>query len=336
MRESEHRPRPWRKLGGAVLAVSLLAGGTACSSGPEQTRTAGRVATSVNTARALPTSTATHPATQQAEVTRQLRALEASYQGRIGAFAYDTGTGRSVGHRSHERFPSNSTFKAILCGAVLHKARTVDPGLMERRLFWTAEEASSSGHAPVTGQEKNIENGLSAAELCHATITESDNGAANVLLKQIGGPQGMTNYYRSLGDPVGRLDRYEPELNEWHPDEKRDTIMPAFIGRSLNKLTVGNALAAQDRWQLNDWLKAAVTGNARIRAGLPHWTVGDKTGSGGGKYANASDIAIAWPASGAPVILAIYTNRDGTNTEIDNSVIARTASILIRGLGKTP
>ncbi|MFD0852762.1 serine hydrolase, partial [Actinomadura adrarensis] len=202
------------------------------------------------------------PGARQAEVTRQLREMEGSYQGRIGAFAYDTGTGRFVGHRTHERFPSNSTFKAILCGAVLHKARTTDPGLLERRHFWTAEEANNAGHNPVTGREENIENGLTTAELCHATITESDNPAANILLRQIGGPEGMTRYYRSLGDPTGRLDRYEPDLNEWEPGEKRDTIMPAFMAHDLRKLTAGDALVPQDRRRLNDWLKAAVTGDA--------------------------------------------------------------------------
>jgi beta-lactamase class A len=332
MRESQQSRRPWGKWRATALAVSLMVAGTACSAGPAEVRTATRIAASTGTSGTLPAA----PGARQAEVTRQLRGLEASYRGRIGAFAYDTGTGRFVGHRTHERFPSNSTFKAILCGAILNKARTVDPGLMERRLFWTVEEANNAGHNPVTGREENIKNGLTVAELCHATITESDNPAANILLKQIGGPEGMTSYYRSLGDPTGRLDRYEPALNEWAPGETRDTIMPAFMAHSLRKITVGDALVPQDRRQLNDWLKAAVTGNARIRAGLPNWTVGDKTGTGGGKYANASDIAIAWPKSGAPVIVTIYTSRDGTNPEIDNGVIAQTASILIRGLGKTP
>ncbi|GLW62028.1 beta-lactamase [Actinomadura rubrobrunea] len=327
-RDDERRRRPWRRLGAAALAASLVFGGTACGAtdGEAQTRAAVRGAASAQTP----------AATGQAEVTRRLRELEASYHGRIGAFAIDTGTGRTVGHRTHERFPSNSTFKAVLCGAILHKARTADPGLMERRHYWTAEEAKKAGHAPVTSLPENIENGLTTAELCHATITVSDNGAANVLLKQIGGPKGLTRYYRSLGDPVGRLDTYEPELNEWEPGQKSNTIMPAFMARDLAKLTTGDALVPEDRRQLNEWLKATTTGGTRIRAGLPDdWTVGNKTGTGGGTYATASDIAVAWRPSGAPLIFAVYTHRDGRHPEIDDGVIAQTASILARGLGAT-
>ncbi|GAA4140768.1 class A beta-lactamase [Actinomadura keratinilytica] len=325
-RDNERRRWPRRRLGAAALAASLLFGGTACGATPETTAAA-RGAASAQTPGA---------ASGQAEVTKRLRELEASYNGRIGAFAIDTGSGKTVGHRAHERFAGNSTFKAVLCGLVLHKARTTDPGLLERRFHWTAEEAEKAGHAPVTSLPENIENGLTGAQLCHATITTSDNAAANVLLKQVGGPQGLTRYYRRLGDPTGRLDRYEPDLNEWAPGQKRDTVMPAFMARSLAALTVGDALAPEDRRRLVAWLNANTTGSRRIRAGLPaDWTVGDKTGTGGGEYAPAGDIAIARPPSGAPLVIAVYTNRDGRHPEVDDSVIAQTASVLARGLGKT-
>ena len=43
---------------------------------------------------------------------KELRALEASFKGRIGAYALDTATGKTVAYRSGERFPLLSTFKA--------------------------------------------------------------------------------------------------------------------------------------------------------------------------------------------------------------------------------
>ncbi|GGK73417.1 hypothetical protein Ppa06_31950 [Planomonospora parontospora subsp. parontospora] len=74
---------------------------------------------------------------------------------------------------------------------------------------------------------------MTAERLRHAAITVSDNTAGNVLLEQISGPAGLTRYYRSLGDPAGRLDRWEPQLNEWKPGERRDTVKPVFMARSL-------------------------------------------------------------------------------------------------------
>ncbi|WP_245627755.1 class A beta-lactamase [Actinomadura oligospora] len=311
------------KVGISVLAISTVFAGTACGAG--QTATGERVAHTGTAAKAI----------APGDVQQQLRKLETSYDGRIGAYAIDTGTGKTVGYRTHERMPSNSTFKAILCGAVLNKARTTDPGLMNRTFHWTKADVVEA--SPVTEKEENIKNGLTAAQLCEATITTSDNTAANVLLKQVlGGPAAMTRYYRSLGDPTGRLDRYETELNIWSPGEKRDTIMPAFMARDLQRLTVGNSLAPEDRQQLITWMKATVTGDARIRAGVPKgWTVGDKTGTSNDWYAAADDIAIAYPPSGAPVIIAVYTHRNVKGTPIDNRILAQTTTILLRGLGKT-
>lgn len=319
-----HAPKGRTKLGVSVLAISTMFAGAAC----------GAESKTVSGERVAQTGAAAAPLTPGA-VQQELRKLETSYQGRIGAYAIDTGTGKTVGYRTHERMPSNSTFKAILCGAVLHKARTTDPGLMSRTLHWTKADVIDS--SPVTGKEENIRNGLTVAQLCEATITTSDNTAANVLLKQVvGGPAGMTRYYRSLGDPTGRLDGYETELNHWNPGEKHDTVMPAFMARDLEKLTLGKALVPEDRQQLATWMKATITGDERIRAGVPKgWTVGDKTGTADGWYAAADDIAIAWPPSGAPVIIAIYTHRDAKDAKFDNRILAQTTTVLMRGLGKT-
>ncbi|GGK73414.1 hypothetical protein Ppa06_31940 [Planomonospora parontospora subsp. parontospora] len=98
---------------------------------------------------------------------------------------------------------------------------------------------------------------------------------------------------------------------------------------------MSGALRPQDRQRLNGWLRASTTGTERIRRGLPpNWVVGDKTGGAAGAYAPGSDIAVAWPPSGAPLIIAVYTNRNDPAAIMDNSVIARTATLLAQGLGR--
>ncbi|MEZ7127245.1 class A beta-lactamase [Nonomuraea sp. AD125B] len=265
----------------------------------------------------------------QAQVTKELRALEKSYKGRIGAYAIDTATGRTVGYRSGERFPLLSTFKAPACAAALHKARTSEPGLMDKVVKWTKDELKPN--SPTT--EKHVADGLTVAQLCEATITLSDNTAGNMVLKQIGGPAGLTRYFRSLKDPVSRLDRWETELNDWTAKDKRDTTTPAAISRDLSLLTWGDALNAKDRRRLNGWLRANRTGDKRIRAGLPKsWTIGDKTGTNA-EVGGANDIAVVWPdKAAAPIIMAVYTTR--STPAVDDKVLAKTATVLARGLGR--
>ncbi|MEU4833192.1 class A beta-lactamase [Streptosporangium sp. NPDC023615] len=321
-------PRPGRRtaaLHATVLTFSLLTGGVACAG------TASAVPAPVTSPPTTTTKAPPAPAPGEARARRELRALEASFKGRIGAYAVDTATGRTVSYRAGERFPLLSTFKAVAAAAVLHKARTSDPGLMDRVVRWTAADLKE--HSPITAE--HVGDGLTVAELCRAAITHSDNTAGNLLLRQIGGPAGLTRYFRTLKDPISRLDRWETELNDWSPKERRDTTTPASMGRDLRALTIGNALNAKDRERLNAWLIASTTGGPRIRAGLPKtWTVGDKTGTSSA-YGSGNDIAVVWPGgSAAPVVMAIYTNHGAADATADNTVVARTATVLARGLGR--
>ncbi|MGI5204221.1 class A beta-lactamase [Spirillospora sp. CA-108201] len=308
-----------RRLGAAALALTTIAGLAGCGSGadPDVRSAAPRGAAS---------TIAVDPA--QAKVTRQIGRLEATRHARIGAFALDTGTGRTVSHRPDERFAFASTFKAMACGAVLRKARRSDPGLLDRVIHYTKDDLVE--YSPVT--EKHVDTGMTVADLCHAAITQSDNTAGNLVLRRIGGPAGLTAFFRSLGDTVSRGDRWETDLNVWKPGEPRDTTAPRPWAGNLRALTTGGALVPADRRRLVGWMKATVTGDRRIRAGLPeNWTVGDKTGTGG-TYGTANDIAIAWPPSGAPLVIVITTNRLTPEAEADDGAVAQTTRILAGAL----
>ncbi|MFI6504052.1 class A beta-lactamase [Nonomuraea typhae] len=279
------------------------------------------------------TSALLNPATTEPALHRELRALEKAYEGRIGAVAIDLATGRTAGYRTGERFPFNSMFKVYACAAVLSKARRSDPGLMDRIVRWQPGEVMDNG--PET--KEYTDTGMTPAQLCRAGITKSDGLAGNMLLKQIGGPSGLTAYFRSIGDRTSRLDRFEPHLTEWKPGEQRDTTTPDAAARSFSRITTGDALDARDRKRLVAWLRDSLTGAERIKAGLPtNWTVGDKTGTGGASnHGTANDVAIAWPPGATePIIISVLTNRTHNGVPADQKVIAKTATALAKALGK--
>ena len=241
-----------------------------------------------------------------------LAALEARHGGRVGVLVHELATGRRFGRRVHERFRLCSTFKWLLAAQVL---AAVDQGResLDRRLAWTKDDLVA--WSPVT--ERHVADGLSVGELCAATITTSDNTAANVLLDAHGGPAALTAWLRGLGDEVTRLDRREPELNTGAPDDPRDTSTPAAMAETMQRVLLGKVLSPASRAQLVDWLLANTTGDARLRAGLPGWRVGDKTGSDGDHTSN--DVAIAWPpGGGGPVlIVAFVTQSQGSSAQRD-------------------
>lgn len=272
---------------------------------------------------------AVSPATGD-RVTRQLRALEREHGARLGAYAHDTATGRTVVYRADERFPMCSVFKTLGAAAVL---RDLDRKgeFLARRIRYTAQDVKESGYAPITGKPENLARGMTVAELCEYAITYSDNTAANLLLRELGGPTAVTRFCRSIGDQVTRLDRWEPELNSAEPWRETDTTTPRAIGRTYARLVLGDALGHRDRRLLTDWLLANTTSGERFRAGLPaDWRVADKTG--GGSYGVTNNVGVAWPPGRPPVVLAVLSTKPAQDAPADNPLVAKTASVLARAL----
>ena len=254
-------------------------------------------------------------------------ALERTVGGRLGVFAENTGNGAQLCYRADERFPFCSTFKVILAGAVL--ARSVQaPDLLQRRIRYTREKLAH--YSPISA--KHLGAGMTVAELCAAALQYSDNTAANLLIKLVGGPSAVTAYARSIGNTAFRLDRWETELNSALPGDLRDTATPAAMAHSLQTLVLGPALPPPQRKQLNDWLLGNTTGTKRIRAAAPAgWQVGDKTGSG--DYGTANDIALLWPPRRPPIVVAIYYTQDDAAATWNDDVIAAAARIVVGAFG---
>lgn len=257
---------------------------------------------------------------------QSLPELEKSSRGRLGVHAVDTASNRVVAYRSEERFPMCSTFKVILAGAMLDES-TRSTGILNERLTYREDELIQ--HSPIT--EKHVGTGMTVSELCAATIQYSDNTAANVLLKRLGGPEALTRFTKKIGDPSFRLDRWEPALNTAIPDDPRDTTTPAAMTATLQALTLGNALNANCRTMLLTWMDGNTTGDKRIRARVPEgWRVGDKTGSG--SYGTTNDVAVIRPPGKAAIVITIFLTGPEKDSPWRDNVIAKATTITLRKL----
>lgn len=298
-----------RLLGGALVSVPLAACGTESDSpSPSPAGTAAETPSAAARGAGL-----------------AFAALEKEYAARLGVYAVDTGTGRTVAHRDGERFAYASTFKALAAGAVL---REHGLGGLERVVTYRREDLVD--HSPVT--EKHVATGMSLGDLCDAAVRFSDNTAGNLLFDAVGGPRKLQAVLAELGDGVTRMERRETELNEWTPGATRDTSTPRALAGDLRAFVLGDALGRPERARLTQWLTTNTTGGELIRAGVPEgWTVGDKTGAGS-TYGTRNDIAVVWPPDAAPLVLAVLSNRADADADYDNTLIAKAASAAVAAL----
>lgn len=261
-----------------------------------------------------------HPATLS-----KIKEVEQQLQAHVGYAELSLSDGKVLeSYRSQERFPMMSTFKALLCGAVLSR---VDAGKeqLDRRIQYRQQDLVA--YSPVT--EKHLANGMTVGELCDAAITMSDNTAANLLLSAIDGPAKLTAFLRNTGDSATRLDRWEPELNEALPGDERDTTTPESMALTLRQLLTGKVLTPASRQQLMDWMEADNVAGPLLRSVTPAgWFIADKTGAG---ERGSRGIVAAMGPEGKPTrIVVIYITGTSATMDERNKKIAEIGASLIK------
>lgn len=248
--------------------------------------------------------------------------MEGRFHARLGVYAVDTGSGRVVSYRPDTRFAYCSTFKVLATGVLLRRGAALGKVIRYSK-------SDLVDYSPITSQ--HVKTGMTLEAVMEAAIEYSDNTAANLLLDQMGGAHGLQDALRGMGDGTTDSDRNEPTVNTATPGDTRDTSTARALGEDLRQFVLGHLLSSGSRRLLTGWLMRNTTGGPYIRAGVPTgWKVGDKTGNG--DWGTRNDIAVAWPPHGAPVVIAVLSNRGSKDASSDDALIADATRIAVAGL----
>jgi beta-lactamase class A len=259
-----------------------------------------------------------------------LRQIRERIGGRLGVHALDSQSGKRIALDDDSRYAMASTFKLLLATALLWQ--------VDKRAF-SLERTLPIARADVLPNSPDVEAKLAAnadvmsiRELCAAVVTQSDNAAANVLLKGIGGPAALTSFVRSIGDEVTRMDRFETDLNGNTPGDPRDTTTPRTMVETLLTIFTQDVISVSSRALLIEWMGVSRTGLDRLRAGLPKsWQAGDKTGTG--EQGAVNDLLVAYPPERRPVIVAVYMSESKLAVEELAAAHAEIGALVARELG---
>jgi beta-lactamase class A len=247
--------------------------------------------------------------------------------GRLGVHVLDSQSGRRFGIDDGSRYAMASTFKVALAAALLwqvdRKAFTLDHRIR-------IEKSQLLPNSPaVEVKLMATADAMTVRELLAAVVVQSDNAAANILLRAMGGPSSLTEFFRTLGDNTTRLDRFEPDLNSNVADDPRDTTTPRAMVDSLLAIFTHDELSIASRALLIDWMTASKTGLDRVRAGLPKsWNTGDKTGTGANGAVN--DLVITYPPGRRPIFIAVYMSGSQLTTPELSAAHAEIGRIVAR------
>ena len=231
---------------------------------------------------------------------KSIKKIETDFDAKIGVAVYDLNTDDLWSYNADETYPLMSTFKTLACANVL---KQVDEGKLS---LDTEVKIDSSDiiteWSPVLKDKAN--QSLTIKQLCDAMMMQSDNSAANVILKTLGGPESITQFAKSLGQSKTNLTRNEPNLNNVTSLDKIDSTTPNEMVKMLDSLLYTNILSEDSKLQLLEWMKQNQVADILLRSITPEdVNIADRSGANEGGRAIT---AVVWNDKMKPIIIAIY------------------------------
>lgn len=318
----------------------------------------------------MPTSLSTTPAIDLDGLKRDVTAIANDARpGVLGMGLMNLESGENYLFNDDRAFPMQSLFKLPLGAAVLSEVDDGRLSLTER--FWLEVNQLSPQHSPIASAWPGRDS-YTAAELLEAAVVDSDNTAADVLLKRIAGPGGLTAWLASRNLTGIRVDRYErelqPEVNgmasfrpAWRdgaaydaarskvPDARRLAAMRAHMADGRDSSTPRGMLEFLQRLHRKELISPAssdrllallartVSAPGRLRAGLPRDAVlAHRTGSSGynlGLRPACNDVGIFTLADKRAYAIVAFLSGTTVEDSVTDALIARVAGAAMRAIG---
>jgi beta-lactamase class A len=276
----------------------------------------------------------------------------------VGVEAVHVESGRTVAVRGAEGFPMASAFKLPVAVQILS---LVDEGkLTLETMVSLAPQDLHPGSGRLSELFFHPGVSLSIANLMELALVISDNSAADVLLREAGGPAAVTARMKALGFTGIRVDRSTallisdwqgaknlPPEAQWNREiwdkiydavperehmsarraemkDPRDTATPDDMTKLLLRVWKRDLLTPQSSGVLLDMMDRCQTGKSRIKGLLPQGTdVAHKTGTLGGV---ANDVGfMTLPGDAGHVAISVFTKASNKPEETAEKAIAEIA-----------
>ncbi len=296
---------------------------------------------------------ATDPSLTRLE--QQIELLSRTTDAVVGVSALHIESGRYVSVRGTEPFPQASAIKVPIAVQIMALA---DQGKLPLDKMVTLKPADlHPGSGRITELLFHPGVALSIENIMELAIVVSDNSAADLMLREAGGPAAVTERMKILGLSGIRVDRsiavlladwggiktLPPEA-EWNREmwdklfdavpeaehmaarrlathDPRDTTTPADMTKLLARIWKKDLFSPLYATKLVDMMERCETGKSRIKGMLPQGTeVAHKTGSVGGVVNDVGIITL--PGKAGHVALSVFTKGSYRAEEVSEKTVA--------------
>ncbi|MEG4036062.1 class A beta-lactamase [Microcoleus sp. S36b_A4] len=278
-----------------------------------------------NTETSAPSSITISNADSTNELRDRIEQISQAAIGRVGVTATVLETGESVSLNGNQHFPMQSVYKFPIAMAVLAQ---VDQGKLklDQKIRVEASDVLQ-GSRILNEKSQGME--FSLAELLKYMVSESDNTASDVLLRQLGKPIIVTEYLRGLGVKGIVVANTEKELGQDTAVQYRNYATPDATIVLLRAFHEGKGLSKSSQALLLQLMTETTTGPQRIKGLLPDGTVvAHKTGTSStvnGVTAATNDVGLVTLPNGRHLAIAVFVSDSRANDAVREGVIAKVA-----------
>jgi beta-lactamase class A len=228
--------------------------------------------------------------------------------------------------------PMQSVFKLPLGIYALHLVESGKLQLDQPVRFEPADRFLPKSWSPLQDKYPNANVDVPLRDLLQLAVSQSDNAAADIVLRLVGGTAPVQQYITSLGVQGFMLRHSEHEL---HRDERlqyQDWFAPRGAVQLLRRIADRSPLNAEHTALLLQWMQT--TRLPRLAALLPAGTVvAHKTGTSGmenGVAAATNDIGLVTLPDGERLAIAIFLTDSTADDDARDKAIGRAALAIYR------
>ena len=269
------------------------------------------------------------PQVDAATLQQQIAAIAAGAHGQVSVVCSLPGTSLDCDLNAHAHPPMQSVFKLPLALTALHLIEQGKWALGQPIHFRSSDRILPRTHSPLQDKYPNAGVDVPLRELLRLAVSESDNAAADIVLRIVGGPEVVDRYLTSIGVRGFHLEDDEATVNGNPKLQYRNWFEPAGAVQLLRLLADHPPISPEHAALLVGWMQDAPQRPARIRGQLPARTVVmHKSGSSGTTHGFTpafNDIGLIVLPDGRSLAIAVFVTDSTANDAAREAVIARIA-----------
>ena len=267
-------------------------------------------------------------AQSKADLRQKIQQIAASKNAVVGVSIADNRGKEVLSVNGDKHFPLQSVFKFHIALLILSE---IDKGKfsLDQKIEIEKKDLLPGLYSPI--RDKYPEGAtLTIAEILEYTVSQSDNVGCDVLLRLLGGPQTVENYFaknkfKDISIKINeetQQNNWEMQFQNWMTPKAANKVLSAFYD---NKKSLLSQKSYDFIWKT---MRETSTGGKRLKGQLPEGTiVAHKTGTSGvnkttGVTAAVNDIGIVFLPNGKYFFISVFVTDSKENPDTNEKIVA--------------